>query len=394
LYSVHIVPVIQGWSVISSCIQPINASMPVVAQDILPDPANLIIMVTSNGKIYWPVAGTNTIGDWNSQQGYKVKVTSPSTWTFRGDPVTNTEVELTAGSFSYLPVLTNNMIPLTDVFVNPLVDIFYIYCTQTNEVYLPVLGLFTLSDLTPGFGYYLRMNNDATASFPPAACEPIDNAYSFQPLVNESPWNLVRSADVHLIAIDQSVLEGLDGVNYIGAFDQAGNCIGYATTAKSEGNVLLTVYGDDISTSVKDGAIDNEIIRLVGYNEFEQSEVELYTTWDNSLPQHDGLYQNNGISHIIGLTTSSTGIGNANFESQISIHPNPARDEITIVYPFESSIANQASVELINAVGLVAKRVMLTSEQSRIDVSSLQPGVYVLRFESDGLVSVKRLVIQ
>nr|NQU92399.1 T9SS type A sorting domain-containing protein [Bacteroidota bacterium] len=290
--------------------------------------------------------------------------------------------------------LTNELVPITDVFTSPLTDIFLMYNIQSNQVYWPDGGIFTITDLTPGYAYYLWMNNDATATFPPAACAPLDNVVQPELVANDGPWPLVRTADVHLIALDQSALAGLENVDFIGAFAPDGTCIGYASTARADGNVLLTVYGDDISTTARDGALENELIQLVAYNEFGQTEEVLYVTYDSSMPQSDGLFTTNGISKIVSLTTSTTGINNDGISGLINIYPNPARDEVTIVYPFGKSVSNEVTVELINAEGLLVRKEILTGNHTQIDVSNLRPGVYVLRFESEGLFNVKRLVIQ
>ena len=395
LYSTVEVPMIKGWNLISSYLQPIDADMDVVAQGVQPIDTNLTIAVTSYGKIYWPTASTNTIGNWNSMEGYKVKLKDPGSWIFRGDPTVDTYVDLAAGSFTYLPVLTNNPVPLTSVFTNPTDDIFLMYNIQSNQVYWPEGGIITITDLTPGYSYYLWMYNDATATYPAVACDPLD--YIAQPaaVVNDGPWTLTRTAEVHLISIDQSAIAELDAVDFIGAFTPDGTCIGYANTTHADGNVLLTVYGDDISTAVKDGAIAGEPIQLRAYNAYTETEEVLTAYYDEEMPQSDGLYINSGISKINSFTSSTTGINNAEgLSGLISLYPNPARDEVTIVYPFETSLSNEVTIEIINADGMTVKRVMLSEESSQVDVSNLKPGVYVLRFESDGMFNVKRLVIQ
>jgi hypothetical protein len=87
-----------------------------------------------------------------------------------------------------------------------------------------------------------------------------------------------------------------------------------------------------------------------------------------------------------GLTSSPDRPGYA-----IELYPNPARDEVTIVYPYAGI---PVTLTLFSAKGSAVKTTTLSSNETQLDVSSLQPGVYILRFRSAEAVNVKRLVIQ
>jgi hypothetical protein len=78
-------------------------------------------------------------------------------------------------------------------------------------------------------------------------------------------------------------------------------------------------------------------------------------------------------------------------EKQIDIYPNPARDMVNVVYPYAGI---PVTVTLYSANGSAVKTITLSNNETQVDVSSLQPGVYILRFRSAEAVNVKRLVIQ
>jgi hypothetical protein len=78
-------------------------------------------------------------------------------------------------------------------------------------------------------------------------------------------------------------------------------------------------------------------------------------------------------------------------EKQIDIYPNPARDMVTVVYPYAGI---PVTLTLFSANGSAVKTTTLNNNETQLDVSNLQPGVYILRFRSAEAVNVKRLVIQ
>jgi hypothetical protein len=78
-------------------------------------------------------------------------------------------------------------------------------------------------------------------------------------------------------------------------------------------------------------------------------------------------------------------------EKQIDIYPNPARDKVTVVYPYAGI---PVTLTLFSANGSAVKTTTLINNETQVDVSSLLPGVYILRFRSAEAVNVKRLVIQ
>nr|NQU90826.1 T9SS type A sorting domain-containing protein [Bacteroidota bacterium] len=393
LGSLQKIPMFAGWSVVSSYLEPVYPDMGMVAQDITPE-NNLVIAVNNSANIFWPVAGVNTIGNWNSQNGYKIKSEQNGEWIIRGDPVANSSLDLLPGNLFYLPVLTNIQTPIDQVFENPVSDIFFIYSIQTNQIYWPDGGILSLTELTPGFGYYAYMKNNVTANFPPVICDPVDQSENIQFISQDGPWTVARTSEVHLFAIDAAALSEIQEADYLGAFDTEGNCIGYASIMADGHNALLTVYGDDQLTDQKDGAIENELIQFRTHNTYNGHEETVIPVFDKQMPQYDGLYVTYGASKIIKLTTISNSIAIHDISGLIHVFPNPARNVVTIDFPLFGTVSGKVSVEFFNTEGLSVKKEALTGTQTGINVSGLAPGVYILKLENTRYNCVKRLVIQ
>ncbi len=78
-------------------------------------------------------------------------------------------------------------------------------------------------------------------------------------------------------------------------------------------------------------------------------------------------------------------------ESEISIYPNPANDNLTIIIPTYSAV-NHTTLELFDIYGNLLKNVTVTGNTTTVDISGYPAGVYVVRFmDEKGIVS-KRII--
>jgi hypothetical protein len=288
-------------------------------------------------------------------------------------------------------VLTNVACPITSVFTDPLNDIFFMYDVKTNALYWPQGEIFSLTTLEPGKGYIASFNKALIITYPaysglksgiiPDNTEPETNG----------PWPLIRTGDVHFIAIGSEAVNKLENASFIGAFDSFGNCIGYAEVDGRGKNYLLSVYGNDAFTDAKDGAEESEPISFRSYNSSTNSETELIAEYNTSFPNSDGLYLSGGQSAIVNFKESSTGIGETGIAVEVHIYPNPAKDELNITTKGFRTLEGFGT--LMTAEGKLVTTFALTGIQTQINVQDLQPGIYILRVENAENVVVKRLVI-
>lgn len=73
-------------------------------------------------------------------------------------------------------------------------------------------------------------------------------------------------------------------------------------------------------------------------------------------------------------------------ERKLSVVPNPVKDILMVQLP----TGGNHQIEIINLSGL---RVLTSNESSHIDVSSIQPGLYIIRaFGTDGKIYYSRFV--
>ncbi|HEY1871695.1 MAG TPA: T9SS type A sorting domain-containing protein, partial [Chitinophagaceae bacterium] len=67
----------------------------------------------------------------------------------------------------------------------------------------------------------------------------------------------------------------------------------------------------------------------------------------------------------------------------IKIYPNPANNELTINVAFDTRWVGK-ELTIINVLGQVAMKKMISSKIQAIDISKLQPGVYFISAKKEG----------
>jgi len=278
-----------------------------------------------------------------------------------------------------------------DALQNPLQDVLIMYNHHSNEIYWPAGGIFTLSTFKPGEGYQANFINPVTVTFPAYDMDP-DNTKASEPVYNETgPWQVVKTGEVHVISVRRDALDELQGIDYIGAFNSEGNCIGYAYFGiTSGGNLPMIVYGDDIYSVAKDGATEGELINFVAYNSATGEQTPLIAEFDTNLPEHNGTFATNGLSIITGLYKDATDVADQDIDASINIFPNPASDLLNIQIQGMKDII---SISMHAANGKWIKDLPAVQDNIQTDVSHLSKGIYFVKIEFAGSSVVRRIVI-
>jgi hypothetical protein len=384
IYSIQSIPLIAGWSAISAYLAPDNPSIVNMMQGVV---ANMVLMAGKNGLYAPPPFNINTLINWNVLEGYKIKMNAPDELTFCGDALADNSVDFGSG-FWYIPVLTNQISPIDEVFTDPQNDVLYIFDIITADVYWPGGGIFTLTELKPGSGYLANFINPVTIDFPEY------NGWFFDKKEAQpkpaSPWPVVENFNVHLFSIEKNAFIELQP-GYIGAFDGNNRCVGFAKINENDGNILLTVFGDDEFTESKDGADEDEKISFRFLNSLTNSEERLIATFDPQMPQHNGTFASNGLSKITGFFKTSNGSQEWLTNAMIRIFPQPAKDEINIVLPNSNKTWE---VELVSMDGKSLQTWWVQNSSTFLSLENTSPGLYLLKFQSNYSLIYKKLMIE
>lgn len=388
ILSIQQITIPEGWSAISSYLNPNDPELEMMFQDIV-GRNNLAFMLSKN-CIYWPQQNINTLGSWDNTLGYKLKLYLDDLLEIKGPPVENKNLVLEPG-INYVPVLSKQPVDIEEIFDNPWNDINYIFDISSNGVYWPEGEVFTLSELLPGLAYIGSFNNEVTIHFPEEQDKSNIQYKSTNYNFDNVKWIVQKSPDFHLIAIQNEALEGFNSGDMIGAFDSENNCVGAFRINETGKNQLLTVFGDDQTTEVKDGALSGESLMFIHYDANKNSEEYLTAVWDPSFVQHNGHFATNGTSGIINFKTESLGIPDkpASDES-INIVPNPAHSAFYL--NIKGDIITPVNVAIYNMKGQLIKQLNTSESSTKINIEILPKGVYMVNVKVNETSYTKRLV--
>ncbi|MBE0639496.1 MAG: carboxypeptidase regulatory-like domain-containing protein [Bacteroidales bacterium] len=336
----------------------------------------MIIMIGTDG-IFWPGQNINTLGEWDTYKGYKLKMGEEGLLVFFGDAVENKTVSFPAG-VHIIPVLSEFPVPAADIFGGH--DIEFAF-DLNGGIYWPFGQIYTLETLEPGYGYLVKFNAPALLDFDVAKSNAIPNLYtSFE---NTTPWNNVyKTGDVHIVGISAEATSALQTGDVVGIFNPDGVCTGMSLyTGKA---MAIAVFGDDLTSFSKDGMSAGEPMSVKVFSNGEIIEVE--PVYNNQLPNADGLFAINGLSMITSFK-GATGIGNGDAQS-IRIYPNPSNGLFTI-----DGIDNSYKLVVMNSQG----QLIYTSDKmstNTIDLTNQPTGVYFIRLIGNDQTISHKVIIQ
>ncbi|MBE0637433.1 MAG: T9SS type A sorting domain-containing protein [Bacteroidales bacterium] len=373
-----------GWHGISSNVIPEER---VALEDLFAPIIDDMVILLSNTGIFWPSQNINTIGEWDTYKGYKVKFSSGVNFEFTGAELTDRTVSFEPGTH-FVPVLSEGPASVNDVVVPLGAAVDFMFDITNALIYWPYGGIVpgvpsALETLYPGFAYLTKFAQPATLDFgtvpPKSAVHP-----TLSKTINITTWNDARSTGMqHIISVNATQL--LSG-DFVGVFDAFGTCVGLAQY-KGEGQVLpLVVYGNDITTEAKDGLMQNE---QMSFRIFRNgTEMAVTPIFDQSLANCDGTFAENGLSVITGFKMGATGINEVQTAS-FAVYPNPG----TGVFTLATDIEGNYDVMVTNIQGQQVYSAKMNGTAT-INLTDQAKGIYFVRLSNAVNTLVKKIVIE
>lgn len=159
----QVVELEEGWNIVSLGVEPSDPSMDAVFSEI----ASKVEKVESAaGDAYVPGDGTNTIGDWNPQEAYRIYANSPVSFTVEGSQISpsTAEIQLEKG-WNWVPYLGSTSQPVEDAF-SSISDDLAVVKSAAGDVYHPDYNVKTLKAVEPGSGYMVYVRGTSTLTYP------------------------------------------------------------------------------------------------------------------------------------------------------------------------------------------------------------------------------------
>ena len=384
---VHAITIPEGWGAISSYVDPENDSVEVIFSPILED----LVILQDMAYVYWPQYGINTIGEWDTHTGYKIKMDNEAILLMTGEEVLNKTLYLEAG-WSLMPVLSIIPVASADIF-GPIGDTLVIVKEVAgNKVYWPQFGITSLDYLIPGKGYMINVTYDCSIVFP----ESDAGMTNIPPDINDdelnNPWNVIsKTPNSHAIALDNKAFGNvIYQEDIIGVFGANGLCYGLAAISATDENAVLMAYADDASTERPDGFIEGESMSFKLFRPSTGETIDLEVVFNEILP-HTGYFAFNGISAITSFQEATFSLEEKNISLDFLIYPNPATKNIYIMptgstsYPF--------MVSIIDMKGKVMFEERFEHDEiSEIEVKAFPNGIYVIKISNKNMLRYEKFI--
>lgn len=340
----------------------------------------MVIMIGTEG-IFWPGQNINTLGEWDTYKGYKLKMAEEGLLVFTGSPVEPKSVTFPAG-VHIIPVLSEFSVPAATIFGGVNLGKIEFAFGLDGSIYWPFGGIYTLTELVPGYGYLVKFNSTTTLNFNVVKGATAPNAVAA--FENTTPWNNVtKTGDVHIIGLTAEATSTLQKGDFIGVFNSNGECTGMAKVFETGQPMAVVVYGNDVTTIANDGMLEAEQMTL---KLFSNSDVtNLTPVYSTQLSDNNGTFTINGLSLITDLK-GATGIGNGQAQA-IRIHPNPSSGLFSI-----DGVNETFKVVVMNSQGqVVYSNNMLTN---KLDLTGQPAGVYFIRLIGNDQTRTEKVVIK
>ncbi len=153
-----------GWSGISLYIEPTDP----IIENILSGISDEFIILVGNGGVYYPELSINTLSDWNTGEGYLIKMNTPANLSVSGKNTLEETISLDAG-WNYMPVLSHCFVDINFLMAELPDELVVVKEAAGLNIYWPNMGVFTLSGLESGKAYLIFVNNPVDFTFP--VCE-------------------------------------------------------------------------------------------------------------------------------------------------------------------------------------------------------------------------------
>lgn len=367
------------WGYISTYIDMSGAKM--TMEEAMADIADDMVIMLGKTGIFWPEFDINSIGEYDTYQGYKLKMANDAALAFYGTPVQNKTVSFTAGTH-IIPVLSEEPILAATVFGGQPVEFAF---GLDGTIYWPAGSVYTLEELVPGYGYLVRFSAPATLNFNDDKSASI--AFN-KPAsrVNYTTWNDVNyTGDVHIIGVSAEAAAELLPGDVVGVFGADGICVGMAIYNGNNEAFALAAYADDPTTVALDGMLEGETLQVKIFRDNETIDVQ--PVYNQNMPEYSGSYVINGLTMIDSFKAGSTSIGDENI-STFAVYPNPTTGIITI-----DGISSTTRVMVTNTQGQIISNISIETAH-QLDLSSQPSGLYFVKLVSDQGTKIVKLIVR
>ncbi len=366
----QVISLVQGWSMFSTYMMADNMQMDVVVAPVL---ANVVIAKDYLGSAYLPEWNFNGIGDIQIGQGYQIKMLEGADLVVSGTYMAPEEnpIELVSGwnMIGYLRLEGADAgAVLADLVDAGVIEIAKDYL---GSAFLPAWNFNGIGDLNPGMGYQVKTNEAATLTL-----NANDTEYRYANLKHTSNTTThfetaVNTGSNMTIGIFDEAWEVTPSIgDEISVFNSNGELVGSAKYTSPV--TVLSVWGDDVTTTKVDGLVNAESMTFkVWNNRYNTTDELVVTNWIEG----SNAYQTDAVNQIgeIGFVSNTAN------SSKLGLYPIPANKELNLELTINQ--AQNITVGIYNLLGEVIKTTSYQLEKGfnsiELNISPLQEGAYL-----------------
>lgn len=380
------------WGLISSNLLPKSLTMDSM---IAPIRTKLVQVKDEGGRIFMPSQSINQLTTWDLSTGYEVFTNSDATWTVDGSSVNPISYAKTliASQWHIIAYLRQTAASPSTVFASfPQVIMSK---DADGNIYYPAYNINTIGTMQPGQGYKVVSNTTFGGFYTSAAnsiTTPISSIFKmddaqFDPVYFKPKYNATGSSSVLIVNIPE-----LEFGDEIAVFNSKNDLVGASFSKGTE--TPIVIWGDDLSTSIQDGAKDGEILHLQLWQRKinKVSTLEIKKVTDKLTGMELGnsiLYAKDAIIET-DCALASTGVEERQVDNlDIRVYPNPTSDFVSILTTF-----NMIKIRLMDNLGKVVLEQEVDNDKIDLNLKQLSKGAYTIEIHTQTGVSHQRLLVQ
>jgi len=162
----HEIELRRGWNFVSSYLIPDNMSIPYIFGDLVEEGV-LITVKDERGRYFSPGDNFNNIPEWNPEEAYQVKVSSPIVLVIRGGRFVYPNFYLNDGwNYATYPLTeARDMNNIIENVLNQLGDRLIMVKDEQGRFYSPEKNFNNIPEMRPGKGYMIKIRGSRRINF-------------------------------------------------------------------------------------------------------------------------------------------------------------------------------------------------------------------------------------
>lgn len=366
-----------GWSLVSVYLQPDEEDVVVLTRDLVEEDL-LMMMKDGFGNFYSPADDFSNIPGWDVAQGYQFKMREAAELILEGVTVMPDEpIDLSSGwnmTAYYMRDEVDAIVALSGIREHLLIA-----KDGDGNFYIPAWDFSNMGNMAPGKGYQLKLDEDTELVY---RSEEVDDELASIRWNWSSKTGSAYKSRVVNTGNNMSLLVLSPG-EFRGTINVFAGDLLVGSGESVSGACGIAVWGDDESTSVIDGAVSGQPLRITIDN--DEIPLEIQDISGSGIYQVDGLW----IARLGGISAPAEYALN-------SVYPNPFNSRSVITF----SLPEQAKLSL--TVHDLAGRLVQTLTEDVFpsgrhnitwDASQSAAGMYIIRLDTEKFNASQKVIL-